>query len=1006
MRFSIILWALAALLKLRAWTHTGFRKRLAEKSFVAQIKIQDDSRGRYFEFRDGSVRSHGGIHANPDVCLSFTSAELAADLLTPPIDYLEQINAQKEFQLKMEGPDELTYWFAQTIIRAQTAGWQFGTTQADGSIRYTNNSNGGPVFVDVKDGKIIRITPITFTDEDAGTWTIAARGKKFTPPRKTSLAPHGQNWKSMIYSPDRILYPMKRVDFDPDGARNTENRGVSGYERISWDEALDLVAGEIQRVKRDYGPGALANSHGSHHTWGNVGYYLSANQRFMNLVGHTEIHHNPDSWEGWYWGGIHHWGHSLRVGMSENYGTVEDCLQHAEMVVFWSSNPEATSGNYASLEGSVRRQWLKELDIELVHIDPFYNDTAQMLGGKWIAPRPTTDPALAMAIAYVWITEGLYDKDYVEKRTFGFDKWKAYILGDEDGTPKSPEWQEAETGVTAREVRALARRWASKKTYLAAGGGGNGYGGACRNATGTQWARTMICLIAMQGLGKPGINLGNLQRATPIDLKFYFPGYADGGISGDLEHTSMAVALYQRMPQLPTMTASTQQIPRLQLPDAIIDGKAEGYVWNGKSLEAQFGKITYPKPGHAKVAMLYKYGGSMFGTMSDTNRYVKMYRAPNLECVVSQSIWFEGEAKFADVILPACTNFERDDISEWCGIGGYTHHGQNQLNHRVMVFQHKCIEPLGESKSDYDIFLELAKRLGLGLLYSEGMSSLDWARRQYLASDLPKVIPWKKFIRKGYYVVPPLKEELRDPVSFRWFAEGRTKDVPEPHPLPSDYTEEFLKGLQTQSGKIEFECQSLKRFDPDDPERPPIVKYSASWEGPHSDGFENYPLQMVTPHSRFSYHTQGDGKDSFINDIWDHRVFVDGHFYWVLRVNPDDAAARGIKNHDLIRVFNDRGAVICAAQLTKRIRRGVVHGWESSAVYDPLGKPGESAERGGCLNQLTPKRTQIKRSHAMATSSALVQVELWDGGSDLENTDVQKAATAAETRTQQPVPAQ
>ena len=192
--------------------------------------------------------------------------------------------------------------------------------------------------------------------------------------------------------------------------------------------------------------------------------------------------------------------------------------------------------------------------------------------------------------------------------------------------------------------------------------------------------------------------------------------------------------------------------------------------------------------------------------MSDTNRYVKMYNLKNLEFVVNQSIWMEGDVPFSDIVLPACTHLERTDISEWAGIGGYTHHGQNQLNHRVITFQHKCIEPLGESKSDYQIFLEIAQRLGLGLLFSEGMSELDWTKRQFDASDLPKHITWKKFLKKGYFVVPPLKEELRPPVSFRWFAEGRKKDVPEPHPLPADYTEEFLKGLQTQSGKIEFDC--------------------------------------------------------------------------------------------------------------------------------------------------------------------------------------------------------
>ena len=984
MRLYFILLGLDLLIRFVAWRNTSFRRRLKEKSFVAQIKVSDNTKGRLYIFGKEKLKSEAGIHPTPDVCLAFKTEQLAIRLLMPPVDYQEQIDAQKEFNLSMDGPDELTYWFAQTIMLTQCYNWKYGIKLNDGSIRYTSMTNGGPIFVYVKDEKIIRTTNMEFDDTDPSTWTIKARGKKFTPPRKTSLSPHGQNWKSAVYSPDRILYPMKRIGFDPNGERNCKDRGVDGYERISWDEALDIVASEIKRMKRDYGTGAIASSHGSHHTWGNIGYYLSANFRFMNLIGHTEVHHNPDSWEGWYWGGLHHWGHSLRVGMSENYGTVEDLLKHCEMVVFWSSNPESTSGNYASQEGSIRRQWLKELDIKFVHIDPHYNDTAQMLGGKWISPKPTTDPALALAIAYIWITEDLYDKDYVSKRTEGFEVWKDYILGVEDGIEKTPEWQEVETGVPAKDVRALAREWGNKKVYLSAGGAGNGYGGACRNSTGIQWARTMVCLMAMQGIGKPGINLGNMQRSTPVDLNFYFPGYADGGMSGDLQGTALSVALYQRMPQLPTVNTSTQKIPRLQLPEAILEGKAEGYSWNGKSIESQFDKIVYPKKGHAPVKMLYKYGSSLFGTMSDTNRYVKMYRTDKLEFVVNQSIWMEGDAKFADIILPACTNLERPDISEWAGIGGYTHHGQNQLNHRVVVFQHKCIEPLGESKSDYQIFLEISKRLGLGLLFSEGMSELDWVKRQFEASDLPLHISWKKFLRKGYFVVPPLKEELRPPVSFRWFAEGRKKDVPEPHPLPSDYTEEFLRGLQTQSGKIEFDCNTLKRFDPNDPERPTIVKYNPSWEGPSAkERVGKFPLQLLTPHARFSYHSQGDGKDAFINDIIDHRIEVDGFFYWTLRINSDDAKERNIKYKSLVKVYNDRGAVICAAFPTQRLRKGLVHGYESCATYEPMGEPGNSVDRGGCLNQLTPKKSQIKQAHSMATSSSLVEVELWDGSSQL-----------------------
>ncbi len=116
----------------------------------------------------------------------------------------------------------------------------------------------GPVFVYVRDGRILRITPIEFDDDDAEPWTIEARGRSFTPPRKTTVNSHTLAWKSLIYSPDRLLYPMKRVDFDPDGERNPQNRGTSGYERISWDEALDLVASRDQagqarpRPRRDH----------------------------------------------------------------------------------------------------------------------------------------------------------------------------------------------------------------------------------------------------------------------------------------------------------------------------------------------------------------------------------------------------------------------------------------------------------------------------------------------------------------------------------------------------------------------------------------------------------------------------------------------------------------------------------------------------------------------------------------------------------------------------------
>jgi len=302
----------------------------------------------------------------------------------------------------------------------------------------------------------------------------------------------------------------------------------------------------------------------------------------------------------------------------------------------------------------------------------------------------------------------------------------------------------------------------------------------------------------------------------------------------------------------------------------------------------------------------------------------------------------------------------------------------------VVLLQHKCIEPLGESKSDFQIFTDLGARLGLGTYFSEGMTELDWVKRVFDGSDLPKFIAWRKFLKKGYYVVPPLPEGRRDPVSMRWFYEGRKKDVPEPHPLPGDYGEEYLKGLQTQSGKFEFECSSLKHFDPDDPERPPIMKYLPSWEGTHTrELYGRYPLQLISPHTRFSYHTLADGKDTPVNDIEEHRVKVDGYDYLVLRLNPRDAAERGIGQHQLVKIYNDRGAVVCAARLTERLPRGVVHAYSASAVYDPIGEPGYSVDRGGCINQLTPKRSIAAKTSGTAANSCLAQVERWDGSGEL-----------------------
>ncbi|MBQ9931551.1 MAG: molybdopterin-dependent oxidoreductase [Firmicutes bacterium] len=846
--------------------------------------------------------------------------------------------------------------------------------------KLTSCTTGGPVRVHVQDDKILRITPLELDDTDAPSWEIEARGKKFSPPRKATISSYTAGQKSVIYSDNRVMYPMKRVDFDPNGERNCQNRGVSGYERISWDEALDIVSGEMKRIKRDFGPAGVAFWTSSHQLWGNFGYRFSALARFQNLVGFTEVDHNPDSWEGWHWGATHLWGFSWRMGLPEQYDLLEDALQNTEMIVFWASDPETTSGLYAAHESTPRRFWLKELGVEMVFIDPFYNNTASLHSDKWMAPRMGTDSALALGIAYTWITEDTYDHDYIERLTTGFDKWKAYVLGETDGVPKTCEWAESECGIPAREIRALARKWAKKKTMLAVGGLG-GWGGACRAAGASEWTRMMVILAVMQGCGKPGSNIWSTQQGAPCNCEFMFPGYSEGGIAGSgAAGFRWNYRLFDEKSR-PTQMPQLQTIKRLNLPEAILEGHAEWYA-NGFAtdyIEQQFQKVEYPMPGMPRIQMLYRFGASSIGTMTETNRYARMYRSENLPFVVCQNPWFEGEAQFADIILPACTNYERNDISEFAAAQGYLADSVSQNNHRIIVMQKKCIEPLGESKPDYEIFVELSKRLGIDDAYTEGgKTEMDWIKQYFHATDLPKYVTWEEFYEKGYFVVPVDPNRKRTP-ALRWFYEERERDTPDWGPAPRFTV--GMKGLQTASGKVEFEASSLKRFDPDDPERHPVPQYDPSWEGHHTkELYDKYPLQMVSPHPRYSFHTMGDGKDSFMNDIKDHRVLIDGWYYWVARLNSKDAEARGIKEHDLIRMYNDRGSVIVAAEVTNRVPPGCVHSYESSAVYAPIGEPGNSPDRGGCVNILAPKRNIIKKSSGMANNSCLIQVEKWEGG--------------------------
>jgi trimethylamine-N-oxide reductase (cytochrome c) len=271
----------------------------------------------------------------------------------------------------------------------------------------------------------------------------------------------------------------------------------------------------------------------------------------------------------------------------------------------------------------------------------------------------------------------------------------------------------------------------------------------------------------------------------------------------------------------------------------------------------------------------------------------------------------------------------------------------------------------------------IAEKLGMRETYTEGKSATDWARAFYEISDLPKIMSWEEFDKKGYIVINP-EADYKSTPAFRWFYEGRACDTPDP--MNKKRNTDRGDELGTYSGKIEFVSQSLARNLPDDEERPPLPHYIPSFEGCRSALYAKYPLQLISPHPRFSFHTHYDKHATWLNHIPTHRIYKDGYAWWPARIHPADAELRGIKEGDIIRLYNDRGGVLCIAVVTQRVPAGIIHSYASSASYDPL-EPGnpDSIDRGGCVNILTTSRMLSKNAPGMTPNSCLIEIDKWEG---------------------------
>ncbi|GAH90102.1 unnamed protein product, partial [marine sediment metagenome] len=329
------------------------------------------------------------------------------------------------------------------------------------------------------------------------------------------------------------------------------------------------------------------------------------------------------------------------------------------------------------------------------------------------------------------------------------------------------------------------------------------------------------------------------------------------------------------------------------------------------------------------------------------NAYIRALRSEKIEFFMVQHPWLENDCLFADLVLPVNTKFEEADI------GADVFSGQ----FNVVAYERKCIEPLGESRSDYEIVCMIAEKLGLLKEYTEGKSIEEWIKTGFDVSGIRNMISYEELKEKGYFVIPT------DP-EWKKYSPGLYDFYKDPEKNP----------LKTPSGKIEFYSQNLAKYFPDDNERPVVPRWIPYGES-HQESLlhpkaRKYPLLIVSNHPRWRVHSQHDDM-TWLREIPTCKVKgPDGYYYEPIWINPLDAVKRGIESGDVVKVYNDRGAVLGGVYVTQRIMPGVIY-MDHGARYDPI-VPGE-LDRGGAINTISPRKTTSKNATGMATSGYLVE---------------------------------
>lgn len=708
-----------------------------------------------------------------------------------------------------------------------------------------------------------------------------------------------------VYSSARIDQPYIRRGWLK-GQRAGTPRGGDPFVPVSWDEVTRILAEETARIRAGHGPQAIF---GGSYGWSSAGRYHHAKtqlQRFLGLGGG-------------YTGVVTAYSYAAAQTLLPHIvGTNEILLgrttdwhaiaRYARMVVCFgglaAKNGMVSAGGAGRHDYQLLMRRARHAGVRFVNISPYQGDTEAELAADWIPIRPNTDTAMMLAMGYVLITAHRLDDSFLHHCTVGWDKLRDYITGESDGTPKSPEWAEPITGVPAQRVRQLMLDATVNPTMLTAAWS------LQRADHGEQPYWMLVALAAMMGtIGKPGLGVA----------------FGYGSINGmgtprrNLPGVSSPIA---RNP-------CNSWIPVARITE-LLERPGEVLHYNGR-------EIRLPD-----IRMVWWAGGNPFHHHQDLNRLLRAWAKP--ETIVVQEPWWTSLARHADIVLPATTTLERNDIA-------------SSSRDRFVGAMHQAIKPLGKARNDADMLADIADALGFRDSFTQQRDERTWLRHIYEQ--------WRLTCRGMGFEAPEFD---------RFWKQGYV-EVPEP-PSGEEYTQfaEFAQDpeecpLDTPSGKIELFSETIAGFGYQDCPGHPVWIAPREWLG--APLARVYPLHLLTLQPSTRLHSQLDTGRIAVADKIDGREPI--------LMNPEDAQARGLSDGQVVRVFNRRGACLAGVRYDARLSRGVV-ALATGAWFDPErpGQPGAMCVHGNA-NVLTPDVGTSLLGQGPSAQSCLVQVERWDG---------------------------